>query len=325
MAGRNEPCPCGSGIKRKRCCLRRADDVAAKIREHDAVFDDVVEWVQDQHSDVVVAAGEHTRLIRLMGGAAGRSMSAHWALADYRDASGAQPLLQRYALREDLDPRVRTIARELAAARLAVHRVVSCQPSLLILEVLDDGARLELRGERGLGTLAPGELVVARIAVTAAGPTALGMPRRRGPDCERRWRARLSTLPPDPSEASLAILQFIAEDAAEPLPDDLALHAVTLEIDDVEFALDDLGYDESFQDLGLALPAGYAYGWPVDDESTAVDLGGLASFELHEGARVIVTDERAVVASSCPTVLDQVVAHLRTLEAFALAAVPHAA
>lgn len=324
MLGRNEPCPCGSGIKHKRCCLRRADDVAAKIREHDAVFDDVVEWVQDQHSGVVVAAGERTRLIRLMGGAAGRSMSAHWALGDYRDASGAQPLLQRYAEREDLDLRVRTIARELAAARLAVHRVVSCQPSLLILEVLDDGARLELRGEQGLGTLAPGELVVARIAATATGPTTLGMARRHGSDCERRWRARLSTLPPDPCEASLAILQFIAEDAAEPLPD-LVLHAATLEIDDAEFALDDLGDDEWFQDLGLALPAGYAYGWPIDDEATAVDLGGLASFELAEGARVTVTDDCAVVVSSCPTVLDQVVAHLRTLEAFAIAAVPHAA
>jgi hypothetical protein len=31
--GRNDPCPCGSGQKFKRCCLARLDDIAAHARE----------------------------------------------------------------------------------------------------------------------------------------------------------------------------------------------------------------------------------------------------------------------------------------------------
>jgi hypothetical protein len=39
--GRNDPCPCGSGKKYKRCCLQ-ADEAAARERAQQALFDDDV-------------------------------------------------------------------------------------------------------------------------------------------------------------------------------------------------------------------------------------------------------------------------------------------
>ncbi len=31
--GRNDPCPCGSGLKYKRCCLRRDEEINATVHE----------------------------------------------------------------------------------------------------------------------------------------------------------------------------------------------------------------------------------------------------------------------------------------------------
>lgn len=38
-SGRNDPCPCGSGNKYKRCCLPREDDARAMVRRREEILD----------------------------------------------------------------------------------------------------------------------------------------------------------------------------------------------------------------------------------------------------------------------------------------------
>ena len=53
MAGRNDPCPCGSGKKYKKCCLRRAEELEARARHHDEV--------RERWSELVFAIHEELR------------------------------------------------------------------------------------------------------------------------------------------------------------------------------------------------------------------------------------------------------------------------
>ena len=53
MAGRNDPCPCGSGKKYKKCCLPRAEELEARARHHDQV--------RERWSELVFAIHEELR------------------------------------------------------------------------------------------------------------------------------------------------------------------------------------------------------------------------------------------------------------------------
>jgi len=123
MPSRNEPCPCGSGSKYKRCCLVRSDAIARELRQRDALLGDVVEWLKDEHEQALDDASRETTLTRMLRGSAGRNMSLVWALNDFTPTDGGPPLMARYAARTDLDPSVRELARGLAEARLGVYRV----------------------------------------------------------------------------------------------------------------------------------------------------------------------------------------------------------
>ncbi|HZL06968.1 MAG TPA: SEC-C metal-binding domain-containing protein, partial [Coriobacteriia bacterium] len=79
MPSRNEPCPCGSGQKYKRCCLVQLDVVARELRERDAFLGDLTAWLRAEHAQTLEDAGSHTTLIRMLGGVSGRGMSMVWA------------------------------------------------------------------------------------------------------------------------------------------------------------------------------------------------------------------------------------------------------
>jgi hypothetical protein len=49
VPSRNEPCPCGSGRKYKRCCLDPLDTVARELKDRNDVLGDVIEWLKDEH------------------------------------------------------------------------------------------------------------------------------------------------------------------------------------------------------------------------------------------------------------------------------------
>lgn len=299
MPSRNEPCPCGSGSKYKRCCLARGEAVARELRERGAFLDDVSSWLQAEHEQTLEDASGETTLIRLLRGPAGRYMSLVWAVNDYRPADGGPPLLVRYAERADIDPSTAAIARGLVEARVDVYRVVAKPTGLWIeIEPLTGGSPLRLPSQDVPECLQIGEILVARVVRATSMPTFWGSGVRFAAESERRWRARYATLPADPAEAALVLLGFHPDDAAEPLPEGIQLHASVWTMDDDESVLEALEEDDLWECIGEALPVGWAFSWPGDG-SPAVDLGGLREDEGEvEVARLIVCERELTLLSA---------------------------
>ena len=289
MPARNEPCPCASGRKYKRCCLEQLNAVAGELCDRDAVLGQLTDWVKAEHASTLVAATEHVFLIRLLRGAAGRSGSTLWALNDFVPADGGPPLVSRFAARSELDPAVRRIVAGLAAARLDVHRVRACRSDRWIaIEPLRGGKPIDVMSDAGLAGLRAGDLIVARIVHTTSVATPWGAVLRFPAETERRWRACLDALPEDPAGAALEILRFEPEDAAEPLPDGVDLLTRAWPIEDDIAVLEALEEDPLVGSLGTT-PGGWAFSWLDDADSGHPDLGGAPDGEDHiEVARIVV-------------------------------------
>lgn len=300
VPARNERCPCGSGEKYKRCCLKRREAVAQELRQRDAFLAELIAWLKDEHGQTLEEASEETALIRLLRGPAGRSMSLVWALNDYRPADGGPALLARYAARADLDASARAIAEGLARARLGVYRVVALDGGLWIeLEPLAGGERLRILAGDGLERLGVGEILVARIVTATSIPTPWGLGVRFAAGSERRWRARLASLPADPARASLTVLGFHPDDAAEPLPDGVELRESVWSIDDGDAVVEALEDEDLWECIGEAIPSGWAFSWPDDPASGVLDLGGGEGGEGEiEAARLIVREREMTLLSA---------------------------
>src|SRR5450755_4384763 len=153
MPSRNDPCPCGSAKKFKRCCLERLKLVARELRARDELVDDVVAWLRAEHEQTIDEALSEAMWIRALGGVTGRSMSFVWALNDYRPGDGGPSLMARYAERPELTPPARAIARGLTDARLDVYQVGATVPGLwLELAPLRDNAPVRLGWQDGFFT-----------------------------------------------------------------------------------------------------------------------------------------------------------------------------
>ena len=90
MPSRNQPCPCGSGIKYKRCCLASLEAVARELRDRDAFLGALIAWLRSEHQHDIEEAGSHTALIRMLRGITGRNMSMVWAINDYRPTTAGR-------------------------------------------------------------------------------------------------------------------------------------------------------------------------------------------------------------------------------------------
>src|ERR1035437_7478403 len=256
MPSRNEPCPCGSGRKYKRCCLVQLDVVARELRERDAFLGDLTAWLRAEHAQKLEESGSHTTLIRMLRGVSGRGMSMVWALNDYLPADGGPTLMERYIARPGLGPSDKAIARGLAEARLDVYRVRSVAPGVCLeLESLSDDTSVGVAWRDGLEHFRIAEILVARVVDATTAPTLWGPGARFPADGERRWRARLAALPADPAQTALTILGFHPDDAAEPLPDGVDLHTMTWSIEDDEGVLKAIEDDDLWERLGEARAA----------------------------------------------------------------------
>ena len=313
MPSRNQPCPCGSGIKYKRCCLVRLEAVARELRDRDAFLGGLIAWLRSEHKHDIEEAGSHTALIRMLRGITGRNMSMVWAINDYRPADGGPPLIGRYAARPELSEAERAIARGLADARLDAYRVRSLAAGVwLELESLGDGTSVRVAWHDGLEQLDLGEVLLARVVRATSLPTLWGLGARFPTAGERRWRARLATVPNDPAQAALALLEFHPDDVAEPLPDTVKLQAVTWSIKNDEAVLDVLEHDDSWECLGQALPDGWAFAWPDSEEPGAIDLGGWRQRPGEiEAARLIVRTNRITLLGTDPRLLRAIASHLK--------------
>jgi hypothetical protein len=129
VAGRNEPCACGSARKFKRCCGPLLDNPAGLAREHSAVGARVQAWAFEAYPEEMNAG-----LQEILGGRkefvvgdADAQLAGTWVLSD-RVLLGGGTIAQRYAQRPDLSLRERDIAQRIAAARLGLLRVISVKP-----------------------------------------------------------------------------------------------------------------------------------------------------------------------------------------------------
>jgi len=57
-ASRNEPCPCGSGKKYKKCCLLKEEAAANEQASRDTAVPRVLEWLHERHSEAIQHALE---------------------------------------------------------------------------------------------------------------------------------------------------------------------------------------------------------------------------------------------------------------------------
>jgi hypothetical protein len=280
-------------MKYKRCCLERRAIVDAELRARDEFLAGLTDWLRAEHEDTLREASSHTTLIRMLGGPVGRSMSLIWALNDYAPTDGSCSLMARYADRYELSPSAQAIARGLAAARLDVYRVSSVTPGAwLEIEPLSQGEPVHVAWRDGLERLDAGEILLSRIVDATTMPTVWGLAANFPADSERRWQSRLATLPSDAVQAALALIGFQPDDAAEPIPDQIALHALTWSIDDDEAVLEALEDEDEWECIGQVMPNAWAFAWPQEARSGGTDLGG---WQEHAGeievARLIVGEQ----------------------------------
>ena len=250
----------------------------AELRERDEFLAGLTGWLRAEHEDTLREAGSHTTLIRLLGGPVGRNLSLIWALNDYAPTDGGPSLMARYAERRELGASAQAIAHGLAAARLGVYRVSSVTAGAwLEIEPLSQGEPVHVACRDGLERLDAGEILLARIVEATTMPT-VWEPRRQDfpADSERRWQARLATLPSDPAQAALALIGSDPDDAAEPIPDQIALHTLTWSIDDDEAVLEALEDEDDWKCIGQVMPEAWAFAWPQEARSGGSDLGELA-------------------------------------------------
>lgn len=135
--GRNTPCPCGSGMKYKRCCLRRGDDVALDALEAERVWGRMQRWARDRFDDELGDALKEHMDARGVGDRErpanedDLSLGLCWLLIDRELAGGGTPA-RLYSQLPELAASEREMAERIAACRLGVYRVRDAEPGAWI-------------------------------------------------------------------------------------------------------------------------------------------------------------------------------------------------
>lgn len=139
-ASRNDPCPCGSGRKHKRCCLAADERAAREARFESAVGRRIHAWtsrVLDDEIGIALAQFAGDRVLDDDD----LQVFATWFHNDHMLPDGHTPA-ERYAGRADLPAEERAAAARIASARLGLHRVLAVEPRRwLLLEDVLGGAR----------------------------------------------------------------------------------------------------------------------------------------------------------------------------------------
>ncbi len=131
--GRNALCPCGSGLKFKRCCLRRGDDVALDALEAERVWGRMQSWALDRFGGELHGPLKEHMNVRGVGGEErpandeDLSLALCWLLIDREVAAGGTPAWL-YSRLPGLSAGEREVAARIAASRLGVYRVTSVEP-----------------------------------------------------------------------------------------------------------------------------------------------------------------------------------------------------
>jgi SEC-C motif len=126
---RNDPCPCGSGLKFKRCCREALENPASVARHHNAVGSRIQAWASEHYGEQLAAAfedvvGDHDGIVL---GDGDLQMIGTWALTE-RELPDGGTIARRYAERAELDRDEQNVARRIADARLTLLRIDRVAP-----------------------------------------------------------------------------------------------------------------------------------------------------------------------------------------------------
>lgn len=175
-AGRNEPCPCGSGLKHKRCCLDRETKIAADTAAAEAVWQDMQNWALERFGDELGPATKELMDTRGVGTSdrpaidEDLSLALCWLLIDRELACGSTPA-HLYAQRPEVSLAERTLALRIAQSPLGVYRVLDRKPgSWIELESLLDGTRVRVSSPNVSRASVRWQVLLCR--VMAGGPMA---------------------------------------------------------------------------------------------------------------------------------------------------------
>jgi hypothetical protein len=164
VPGRNDPCPCGSGKKHKRCCAGVA--AAAADREHDRLASEVTRWAEAQHPGTIEASFREFR-----GGYDGNvdadvEFIATWFLHEWELPGGGTPL-ECYA-ESGTDDGLRALADQLAVAKLNLWRVIEAFPGTsLVIEPFTGGERARIASTNISTVVGPWDLILGRVRADA--------------------------------------------------------------------------------------------------------------------------------------------------------------
>jgi len=171
---RNQPCPCGSGRKFKRCCKDALDDPAVLAEQHAEVGSRIQAWACEHHDEKMRAGFEE-----IAAGYEGVVLSdvdlqliGTWVISD-RELPDGGTIAQRYARRRDISFEERDVAQRIATARLVLLRVdgVVQSRSIRVHDITRD--EMVIVSSHGVSnSVKPGDVIVARIM---AGPPATSL------------------------------------------------------------------------------------------------------------------------------------------------------
>ncbi len=150
QVGRNDPCPCGSGLKHKRCCVARERELRRDAAEAERVWREMQHWALDRFDDELGPATKELLEDRGVGTKErpafdeDLSLVLCWLLIDRELAGGSTPA-QLYCRLSELSADDRALALRIAAGRLGLQRVLEREPGAWIeLESLIDGTRVRV-------------------------------------------------------------------------------------------------------------------------------------------------------------------------------------
>jgi hypothetical protein len=160
---RNSPCPCGSGLKYKRCCLAAAERAKQGSRLDDEVGQRIQEWACRELSDEIGAALEQFAGRDRVMDDTDVQIFTTWFHNDRELRGGGTPA-ERYAARSELHADERAVASRIAAARLRIHRVLAVEPGVsLLLEDVVVGGRVEVGSENASRDAVRWDMLIGRV------------------------------------------------------------------------------------------------------------------------------------------------------------------
>ncbi len=160
---RNAPCPCGSGLKYKCCCLAAAERAKRGSRLDDEVGQRIQDWASRELSDEIGAALEQFAGRERVMDDTDMQMFTTWFHNDRELRGGGTPA-ERYAARSKLPAHERAVASRIAAARLRIHRVLAVEPGVsLLLEDVVGGGCVEVRSENVSRDAVRWDIVIGRV------------------------------------------------------------------------------------------------------------------------------------------------------------------